>query len=163
MESDLDYNSVSQMDVCPPDSRLSHDLHSSLYCLSINLSFSTTFTLVCHPSILLLFLPHAPSPLVHTINRSHYLCSAFHPYILSCFSPAVSPDITSNHILNSSPKSSLSTHPSLPVPSSLLSSPLKQILYQAHYLHYTQYTQESIMARTCVRIRLGDTDGETLS
>lgn len=104
-------------------------------------------TLSHHPSILPLFLPRVLSPLLHTLNVSHHLCSAFHPFILCCLSPAVysslSPDITSNHILNSSLQSSLSTHPSLPVSSSLFSSPLLQILDQDHYLNYVQYTHRN--------------------
>lgn len=158
------------MDVCPPDIRFSHYLHSSLHCPSIHLSFSLSplhnihpCTLSHHPSTIPLFFPSVLSPLLHTLDLSHHLCSAL-PFLYPPVSlqhtalfSFLSPDITSNHIFNSSLQSSLSTHPSLPVsihsppfssPADIRSSPLPA-LHTVHsqasvHLSQTGHVQESV-------------------
>ena len=132
------------MDACPPDVSFRRDLHSSLRHPSIHLSFFATFLLVpcptIHPSILPLSLPRVLLPLLHVLNSSHHLCSAFHPSLVSCLSLAVyfclSPDIMSNHIL----KSSLQSFQHIHLSPSFLSSSLLSYRYYIKPITCTTYS-----------------------
>lgn len=132
------------MDVSPPARRLGHDPHSCP-CASPSLLLHHIHPSIHSPTS---SLPRVLPPLLLTLNLTHHLCSALHPSVVSRPSvgrvySSLSPDITSNHILNSSLQSSLSTHSSPLVSSSPHSSPLQQILDQAHYLRCPQYTHRN--------------------
>lgn len=139
------------MDVSPPARRLGHDPHSYPSASPPLLLHHILYILVpcptIHPFPHQFPPPRPPATSPHIRPNSSFMLSPSSLHRLPSLSRAVhsslSPDITSNHILNSSLQSSLSTHSSPLVSSSPHSSPLQQILDQAHYLRNPQYTHRN--------------------
>lgn len=139
------------MDVSPPARRLGHDPHSypsaSPALLLHHIHPRTRPHHPIHPFPHQFPPPRPPATPPHIKPNSSFMLSPSSLHRLPSLSRAVhsslSPDITWNHILNSSLQSSLSTHSSPLVSSSPRSSPLQQILDQAHYLRYPQYTHRN--------------------
>lgn len=134
------------MDVCPPDIRLSHYLHSSLHCPSIHLSFSPTFILP--PCTISLFpLPLSPS---HSSMHSSHKGTPVIPSTCSLYSSVASHNI-SPYFKSIDPVVYQHIHLLLP-PSSLLStSQIKPLAY----IQYT-YKNQFICSRQdmCRNLRL---------